>query len=133
VKCSTAATRRPSTSVFVFFRVFFRLSFRAFVAMIPHSISHPFLDLKSLTIPHSCEVQKLKTYIKKKPHLCGGLLQSSIAFFLEKKLSRIYLLCVRSVVLMMMIMMMMMMGNISSSLQQHQQIPSLKELLKKRF
>jgi hypothetical protein len=33
--------------------------------MIPYSISHPFLDLKSLTIPHLREVQKLKTYIKK--------------------------------------------------------------------
>jgi hypothetical protein len=64
-KCSAAATRRPSTTR--------RLSSSSssasrsvlFVAMIPYSISHPFLDLKSLTIPHLREVQKLKTYIKK--------------------------------------------------------------------
>jgi len=79
-KCSAAATRRLSTSAFVFFRVFFVLAFRAFVAMIPHSISHPFLDLKSLTIPHLCEVQKLKTYIKKKQHLCGVFYRVQLLF-----------------------------------------------------
>lgn len=81
VNCSAAATRRPSRSVFVFFRVFFGLSFRAFVAMIPHSISHPFLDLKSLTIPHSCEVQKLKTYIEKKTTSLWGSFTEFNCFF----------------------------------------------------
>lgn len=81
VNCSAAATRRPSTFVFVFFRVFFGLSFRAFVATIPHSISHPFLDLKSLTIPHSCEVQRLKNYIKKKTTSLWGSFTEFNCFF----------------------------------------------------
>lgn len=69
----------------------------------PHSISHPFLDLKSLTIPHSCEVQKLKTYIEKKTTSLWGSFTEFNCFFpsfsidylfivaasVEKKLSRI--------------------------------------------
>lgn len=53
----------------------------AFVAMIPHSISHPFLDLKSLTIPHLCEVQKLKTYIVKKTTSLWGSFTEFNCFF----------------------------------------------------
>ncbi len=75
-KCSAAATRRPSTSVFVFFR----LSFRAFVAMIPHSISHPFLGLKSLTIPHLLKSKNLKLTIIRKPHLCGSFTEFNCFF-----------------------------------------------------